>query len=69
MEDGERAPDIFDYCKRNLKPGGGSRGLLARRVSSLVDIDDVLKITNIKIEQPCRCPMQRGLRSVSLPEQ
>lgn len=51
VEDGEGEAAIVDYCKRNQQRFAAERAVyLARRVSSPVEIDELLKITNIWAE-------------------
>lgn len=48
VEDGEGEAAIVDYCRRNQQRFAAERAVyLARRVSSPVEIDELLKITNI----------------------
>lgn len=51
VEDGEGEAAIVDYCRRNQQRFAAERAVyLARRVSSPVEIDELLKITNIWAE-------------------
>lgn len=51
VEDGEGEAAIVDYCQRNQQRFAAERAVyLARRVSSPVEIDELLKITNIWAE-------------------
>lgn len=51
VEDGEGETAIVDYCRRNQQRFAAERAVyLARRVSSPVEIDELLKITNIWAE-------------------
>lgn len=51
VEDGEGEAAIIDYCQRNQQRFAAERAVyLARRVCSPVEIDELLKITNIWAE-------------------